>query len=118
MVHRVLLECGHTRMFSVDPVPTQVVFCGRCNAPSMVPTEIPATWHVRCQDCRLSRSLGAAPLSARVLASSHRLRTGHDTLLTSSTGWSEMFTRDGDDQLSLFGDDARLSSDTRSERGT
>lgn len=101
-MHVVLLSCGHNKEFRTEPTPTQVVLCIRCNAPAEIPPMIPAQWSVKCEDCSYGGQFGAGVLSARVKATSHRLRLHHSVWLRNSEGWAELLTNGSDGQLTLF----------------
>jgi hypothetical protein len=73
----VTLECKHTLTFSFSPPKRgEELFCFRCMKYRKV-EDAPAEFKIRCKNCRYSRHLGRARLTAETRAAEHASRKGH-----------------------------------------
>lgn len=84
------LLCLHRVDSSVEPRRGEEFFCRPCGEPQVV-VSWAAVWRVRCLDCRLHRSYGAARVGAGQAMSHHaRTHVEHRVEL-----WEGLTRRDG-----------------------
>lgn len=87
------LHCGHVK--EVRNGQTRV-WCGWCGKFEVVANE---GWAFKCDNCRYSRVVGMAPLTAKTLATSHALRLNHRVRLYLDQAFMEVIEPKGQTRL-------------------
>jgi len=94
------LECGHTAEFDVNPLKGDMVWCYTCDDYHTVLYGVDE-WSFQCIDCKYSRKVGVAPVTASTKANAHaitkhhRVKVYHENKLQFIAGGSK-------DQLAMF----------------
>ena len=102
VLHITALTCGHTKTFSIQATPNDEIYCTRCAATVKVIAQKVVQWKIACQNCRYARNFGAAPLTARVSATTHAIKRHHVVEVIDSEGWSELVGNLDRAQMILF----------------
>lgn len=107
-MHTARLDCEHTlqwRTLTQMPTVHARIWCPRCTEYRIVVSRH-TDWRIRCVGCRLSRSYGAAKLTAEMRASHHARRfAGHKVFI-----YQEGLE---DQAVSVVYDEAKLFDDER-----